>query len=241
MNALKLRREISAKFMKEFKGTVKYGPISGFQFSELATKDKPDRTSILFGLYEDEVVSRIVESSKNFSTFADIGAAEGIYAVGLVFKKYFDKSICFEIEERLRKILVENSKVNECTEKVQVNSEFKTNTASDFGISKTEDYFVLVDIEGAEFELIDEAFLDLFKSSQILIELHDWMFKDGEQKKERLIKRLTEYMDIEVFTSHGRNPNQYPELSKLKDDYKWIACSEGRRQAMEWIHAKPKS
>lgn len=50
--------------------------------------------------------------------------------------------------------------------------------------------FIVIDIEGAEFSLLNREVLEHIKKSIIFIELHDWIFKDGKKKLEILIKEI---------------------------------------------------
>ncbi len=70
----------------------------------------------------------------------------------------------------------------------------------------------MIDIEGAEFSLIDkELFCKLIKSI-IFIELHNWFFKDSAQKLQKLMSDAMFLLKISTLTTSSRDLSKFPEL-----------------------------
>ena len=63
-----------------------------------------DRSSKILGLYEKEIQDLIVsiQKDKNYSTFVDIGGADGFFAIGSLVNNLFEKCEVFEISKKGR-------------------------------------------------------------------------------------------------------------------------------------------
>jgi hypothetical protein len=59
---------------------------------------------------------------------------------------------------------------------------------------------LFVDIEGGEFDLLDQDTFKIFKDSIIFIELHDWYFEDANNKLQKLRQDAIEFFDITELT-----------------------------------------
>jgi hypothetical protein len=95
------RIRISRSLYRELDGIVRYGPFRGLKLDiEYMQWSRVDVSSILLGLYEREVLEELEQLSKENSIFCDVGAADGVYAVGALVCGFFDRSICFEIDPR---------------------------------------------------------------------------------------------------------------------------------------------
>jgi hypothetical protein len=98
----------------------------------------------------------------------------------------------------------------------------------------------LVDIEGGEFNLFDKKVFSDLKKSIIFIEIHDWFFKDGEKKLNKLMGDAKTFFNITKLTTTSRDLSVFPELSKLHDSERWLIASEGRHRLMTWLRFDPK-
>ena len=108
----------------------------------------------------------------------------------------FENSICFESTERGQNVIRENAKLNGVADKILI-----------YGIAEKDFYKVIpdeelrnsvlfVDIEGGEFDLLDQDTFKIFKDSIIFIELHDWYFEDANNKLQKLRQDAIEFFDI---------------------------------------------
>jgi hypothetical protein len=93
-----VRRRLALKFYNLSGGIVLVGPFKGLQLEKKYLQwSKCDIASIILGFYEKEVLEKIISLSNSRSVFIDVGAADGIYAVGLVYGGGYKSAICFEI------------------------------------------------------------------------------------------------------------------------------------------------
>ena len=98
---------------------------------------------------------------------------------------------------------------------------------------------LLVDIEGAEFDLLTEQTLEKLKNTVVFVELHDWFFTDGDLKLRRLMQDASIYFKTSTFTTGSRDLSVFPELVTLDDSERWLIASEGRNRLMTWLRLDP--
>ena len=114
------RIQMSQKFDELFNSTVKYGAFKGLKLSSETWWGSADRASMLFGLYEKEVLDSLQSISKKNTTFIDLGAADGYYGVGVLVSNLFEKSICYEISEKGKKAIKNNAQLNNVLHKMEI-------------------------------------------------------------------------------------------------------------------------
>jgi len=219
--------------------TVAYGLFEGMQLSENVWWGKYDVPLKILGAYEAQVLKKMAEFAQHSSTFIDIGAADGYYAVGALKSGLFEQSICFEISEKGREALLENAKINGVSDKLTIFEEADQNSLASLSKQST-DGFVLCDIEGAEFSLFNHQVFKELRNMHLIIELHCMFFENGEHLKEELISAAEEFFVIELMRSANAPVGEFDELSHFKDDYRYLAFSESRDTAGEWLVLKPK-
>ena len=98
---------------------------------------------------------------------------------------------------------------------------------------------MLIDIEGAEFDFLTADVIESLASCHVIIELHDWLVKDGAVLREQLVARLASRFRVNIVHTGARDLSQFPELAELPDSERWLICDEGRGRAMEWLFLEP--
>jgi len=234
------RVEISKKLDEIFESTVKYGPFKGLKLPAKTWWGSTDRGSMLLGLYEKEVLDSIHNIPRKYTTFIDLGAADGYYGIGVLINNLFEKSICYEMSEKGRMTLKNNAQLNNVLNKVEIRGLAKNNFYHELSLHILLNSVLFIDIEGAEFELMDKEAFKAFQNSIIFIELHDWLFEDGEEKLQKIKNDSFSTHVIKELTMGTRNLSIFPELKKLNDNDRWLICSEGRPQLMTWLRFDPK-
>lgn len=232
---LRLASEIDASLQS----TVHYGYLKGYIFGASSWWSKLDRVSMLLGFYEEKVINILHQGSSDRNVFIDIGAADGYYGVGCVFADMFDESYCFEISSKGREVILENAVLNGVANKVTVLGEGNASSLAELLKPRLGRCVVLIDIEGAEFSLLDKDCISVLKHERLVIELHDFMVDSGEAALEELRMNLQSYFSIYEFYGGSRNPSKYQELSDLSENDQWLLCSEGRERAMKWWCCTP--
>ena len=234
----KLEKEI-INYTKKF---IINGPYQNTLLNCKSNWSGNDWSSKLLGIYEEQVQNKIIEVQKKFSleNIVNFGASDGYHLIGLIKNKIFQKGIGFEIDQVSREYLIDNIKKN--------NLENNINVESEANFKKVEQYLssdqliktiFLIDIEGEEFNLINNHNLNYYKNSLLLIENHEFLVNDNK-KVEQFFNLLNENFEIEKIENSSRNPYQFSFMDKVSDDERWLLMSEGREQNMNWLLCTPK-
>jgi len=171
--------------------TVLSGPFKNMKLAKGAMEKAFG--PILMGCYEHElhgVVDRIMATP--YKTILNIGCSFGYYAVGFALRMPQTKIEAFDILEAEQKNCHELATLNNVGDRVKVSGIYK---GEDFAAYEKEKTLALVDIEGAELQLLDPALYPALKKIDILVELHD-VFVPTISKE--IVERFKDTHDIEV-------------------------------------------
>lgn len=235
------RRRISSQVFEQLNGVVQFGPFQGMQLSSNPHWGSSDRASMLLGLYEKEVLDYIMSLPLNKDrNFIDIGAADGYYAIGFLMAERFKQSICFELTELGQQVIAENAERNGVGHKVKIHGVANDAALESFSEADLEQAVVLVDIEGAEFEVLSQRNLEKLRNSYLVIEIHNWI--DGfKEKYNRLLNDANEIFNLSVLKVGQREIPELEIFENFPDDNRWLMLSEGRPNRMRWLCCTPKS
>ncbi len=201
-----------------------------------------DNCSKLLGIYESQVQDKIIQEQKknNLVNIVNFGAADGYHILGLIKKGYFENGYAFEIDKITKNYLEENINKNNLDGKIktffEANFDIIFKNISDNDLKKT---LFLIDIEGQEFELLNDTILKRLMHSYLLIENHDFI-----QPNKNLInlfqQNIKKFFNIEIIEYSSKNPFQINLLKNFSEIDKWLMMNEGRPQTMHWIYLTPK-
>jgi hypothetical protein len=230
---------LSNKLDHTLESTVKYGPFAGLKFSKNSSWGLVDRAAMLLGLYEKEVLEEINLSAGRYHTFIDLGAADGYYGVGVLASNMFVKSYCFEISAEGQNAIISNAELNNVSDRIVVNGIADNEFYRHFTPEELSSCLILVDIEGAEFEMFDDVTFRAFSRATIIIEVHDFLLANGEEMLKRLKDAGRSTHNIKEIVTGARDLSRLPELLKYSDYDRWLICSERRRQLPTWLRFDP--
>jgi hypothetical protein len=237
------RMYLSRRIYEQTGGVVQRGLLAGYHIGEDITWRESDNACKLVGLYEQEVCDLISRVKTGRHTLVDLGGADGFYGVGLVATGHFRHSYCYEMEENSRKnirIIASRSGVQDSVNIFGTATPAFTSELTQQGVDFA-DAVVLVDIEGAEFEVLTHACLAHMKDAHVIVELHDFLVQDGQRAAQDLIERAADFFDIDVYRTGARDLSGIPMFDgEWTDSDRWLVCSEGRAKLMSWLHFSPK-
>lgn len=239
------RHQISNDITHRLNSTVRYGNFKGMRFANESIWGASDTANMLLGLYEREISDLLMAlaMSENNRYLIDCGAADGFFAVGALVSGEFEFVWAFEQSKSQRINLKENAEVNGIENKLEilgsVEHDFLDELENDEKFLFDRSTF-LMDIEGGEFQVLNEGNLARMKDSVLIIELHDF---STEQKLERvsLLARAQESHHGYLFSTGARDLSEIHELDYLSDSNRWLMCSEGRPRVMDWLVLFPLS
>ena len=234
------KNKVLNKIILEHGHQVAYGTFKGMKLSKNTYWSKNDIITHILGVYEKHVLKKIIEFSKKGNyPFIDIGAADGYFAIGMAFSEIFNKIYAFEIDERGRKSLNRNIGNNLCKDKVVVDIEANFETLKEI-VDKNKSAVILIDIEGSEFDLLDDKLLKLLSNCYIVCELHPALSTNGFEKQNKLINNVKAFFDFSIIQRESYCPNKFSELNEFTDEERLIAFGEGRENNMNWLILEPK-
>lgn len=207
------------------------GPFAGMKY---ASTHPPGGIILpkLVGTYEDELEPVWEEiKQKRYDVFVNAGAAEGYYSVGL--KKYIlpdIPSIAFEMQAVNRRGIVHLAKLNNT--KVEIKGICTKENLKE--IIQNKKSFILMDVEGAERELLDVDYID-FTRTDLVVEVHPVYDKDLETK---LVNRFKDTHNIQIVgTKEKKLPNiKYPDWVYKKS--RFVMAEYRGPQSWLWMQAK---
>ena len=234
------KNKVLNKIILEHGYQVAYGAFKGMKLSKNIYWAKNDLITQILGVYEKHVLKKIIEFSKKGNyPFIDIGAADGYFAIGMAFSETFKKIYAFEIDEGGRKSLNKNIENNLCKDKVVVDIEANFETLKEI-VDKNKSAVILIDIEGSEFDLLDNKLLKLLSNCYIVCELHPALSANGFEKQNMLINNAKAFFDVSIIQRESYCPNKFFELNEFTDEERLIAFGEGRENNMNWLILEPK-
>ncbi len=237
-----IRRELlGRRIYEESSGCVRYGDFKGLKLVSHRWGAR-DLGSIILGEYERNIVEYINQVDLTRTTFVDVGAADGFYAVGLLHNGRMKRSICFESSEDGRTSIGANASANGVQSAISIRGTasklFAKELLDELGDELKNSVF-LFDIEGGEFDLLTNENLKILQNSILIVELHKEA-GDYERKVNNLYLNARDTHQIHTIQRNGANPFQFEELESWPDEDRQIVFSEGRRYSMTWIALHPR-
>ncbi len=228
LNAIVLRNTFGSKVLS--------GPFKGMQLTPaVMTKIFGP---ILTGHYEFElhgVMERVI--AHPYKNILNIGCAFGYYAVGLALRMPQAHIHAFDIDPDERKKCVDLALLNGVQDRVKMGEEF---TGANFAAYADGSTLAIVDIEGAETELLDLARYPALSKIDMIVEAHD-VYRPGISKI--LAERFAATHDIE--TIYNR-PSMFDFGSVLGADHfinpidSTIIAWENRAGPTPWVILRAK-
>lgn len=241
-DTIRIAKEKVLTHLLELHGrTVAYGPFSGMKLAEETWWGGFDVIPKILGVYEEHVVSALFELLDRVDgPFVDIGAADGFYACGVALSRPSVSVYAFEESKKGRKSLDANAKLNGCAELIDVQGAASLKCLKTLA-KEHEQAVILMDIEGFEYDLLQEKGLSDLSNLHMIVELHPWKSNNGSKKQSLLLELASEFFDVEFIHRKSYNPNAFWELSNFSDDERLLSMSEGRPENMDWLVLSPKN
>lgn len=207
---------------------IKAGPFQGMRYiSESAGSTLIPK---LVGSYEVELtptLSRLL--SNDYRIIADVGSAEGYYAVGLALRFPHASVVAFDIDARARRLCRRLAAINGVSDRVSVRASCCHQSLRDALTSRA---LLVCDCEGYEIKLLDPAAVPSLRSADIVVELHEHLVPDSESV---IRSRFSGTHDIELITSSRREPKDYPAIRGFEPVEQYTAVNELRPADQRWV------
>lgn len=232
-------RELQTKIMRATNGTVVSGLFSGLRLtSEISWGEgsRGDIGSKLLGFYEMElqpVLEAIVKLEPDL--IANVGCAEGFYALGLARLLPNVQVLAFDIDERAQKICKLGRQINEINGNFEVRGYCSPEALQKIA-EAAERPVLLIDCEGFERDLLLRTSYD-YPSAHIIVECHDFLDRDITTD---LVRKFSRTHVVEVIEQGGRNPHISAIMRGWGESDMWLVVSENRPESMHWLYMRPR-
>ncbi|MFN9623916.1 MAG: hypothetical protein ACK587_13965 [Cyanobacteriota bacterium] len=234
-----LRARLARDLSCQLNHTVIAGLFTGLIMQPQATWGTGDRASHLLGTYEQEVQDIISTYGESYACLIDVGAADGYYAVGCMLKHLFEHCHAFEVVDRSRLNIRYLAELNQVSAAVTLHGAATSESLASLPLACRNNAFILMDIEGGEFDLLTHAVIRHFNHAFFVVELHPFAHPAGPSAVNNLRDRFRSTHETWTVGQGPRDPGQFDILRHLHDNERWLLVSENRGQWMEWLIAKP--
>ena len=220
----RLRTDAGARLALATNNTVKAGVFTGMKIHPHSAFGV-DQFTILSGQYESELYEIILDAAaKNYDAFIDIGCANGFYAVGFAMISKDCDVIAYDINADARRMTELNALMNGVASRVLIKNA-ATHLELGDRILQRRKTFLLVDIEGAELDLIDPQKCPPLSQCDLLVEVHG----RTDEVAAILLDRFSKTHNGRLIGRSPRNPFAFEYLPLDFEDEAWVIVSEGRR------------
>lgn len=217
---------------------VAYGPFKGMSLTETAFWGTLDHTGQILGTYERHIIDYILSLElADDSPFIDVGAADGYHAVGMALTGRFAKVIAFELTDLGRQSLAERAKANGVEIDIR---EAATSSTIEALVQQHHGGVILIDIEGAEYDILTSNTLHSLRNFNVIVELHVKRAEDNH-RRELLIQRAGKHFHASILRRAPFPVDKFRELDGFDDHHRMLAFSEGRVNSMPWLVLNPQT
>lgn len=211
------------------------GPFAGMQY--LVQQGSYGTIPAVIGAMEVELqpaVEALIASKPR--RIVNVGCGNGYYTVGFARRLPETEVIGVDIDATSRLLTEKVATMNDVADRVAVEA-LSTHESLQRQLGPGTALFM--DCEGAEKDLLDPALVPALKESQVIVEMHDFVFKDIKLT-DLLVERFSKTHDIQLITATTPDAFAFPEIRGLPPFQRWVALNEGRPY-MQWMVAKPKA
>lgn len=225
---------------KHSNGRVISGPFQGMLYGSQAFGSA--YYPKILGTYELEIHGLISDLIKvNFDSVINVGAGEGYYAVGLARSSANTRIIAYEMNPEAPAVIYENAKLNDVQERVIIKDYCSVDDLRqtlDQINPQEKSCLILMDVEGAELDLLKPDLIPALKQCHLLVELHDCYIPGLD---DTIISLFQESHKQTRIWSVDRKTKHLPFHSIFLDERLLILTNEFRPKGMSWLYLEPKS
>lgn len=213
---------------------VYQGPFKGMDYVREATEGAI--APRLIGTYESELHPYIEAFFRDgVDCVVDVGCAEGYYAVGLARLAPEATVYAYDVKPNARAACAELAARNGVTERVVIRETFAPESLEEFRGRRT---FVLMDVEGAEDDLLRPDLAPVLDEMRIIVETHD-IYRPGVL--DRLVERFTPTHEVVRVDQQPKSMPLPPWLRGAGHLDQLLAVWEWRALATPWLVMTPKA
>jgi hypothetical protein len=226
------RAQLNEQLLTIYRGRVESGPFAGMELPIGNAWADGYRAPKLLGCYEADLHQAMREVLRRKpSAVVNVGCAEGYYAVGLARLLQDVTVFAFDINAQAVATCRQAAELNGVSKRIVLDG-LCTISILDELLARGGRPLVFMDIEGGERELLDPARVPQLRSSDIIVEIHDFVDRSISAT---LLERFSTSHAVELIVESARNPNQFSQLQTWSELDRWLVVDEGRPVTMKWL------
>jgi len=209
-------------------GAIAGGPFVGMKYLERPGK----LNQKLLGTYEKEIVD-VIEATcrKGYEKIIVVGAADGYYACGLVWRSRTSMLVAFESELSCHDDITQLAELNGCNDRIQLRG-FCDSDALSQELGHDGSRLVICDIDGGEVTLLDPEKVSALRNCDLLVEVHD---RIAPGTTETLTRRFTPSHHVRFIAQQERLIGDLPAPIPLDSSLALAAMDEFRGSGNDWL------
>jgi SAM-dependent methyltransferase len=213
--------------------TIWAGPFEGMEYMREATEGAI--MPRLIGTYEAELHPHLEAFiAEGLDCVVDVGCAEGYYAVGLARRLPGAAVYAYDIDAKARAACAALAARNGVESRVVVRETFTPQALAEFADRRT---LLLMDVEGAEDDLLRPDLAPALAQMKVIVETHD-VYRPGVLQ--RVGERFAATHDVVRLDQGPRGQPLPPWLRGAGHLDQLLAVWEWRALATPWLVMRPK-
>jgi precorrin-6B methylase 2 len=227
-------RMLANTFIAHHGAQVLGGPFAGMAYASEASEGA--LMPRLLGTYESELHPHLAAFAvAGVDTVADVGCAEGYYAIGLARMMPGAAVHAYDIDEKARLACAELAARNGVADRVTVGGEFAPHGFEAFAGGRV---LVMVDAEGAEVDILQPALSPALAGMNVIVETHD-LYRAGALAI--LVERFSPTHDIVRVDQQPKTFEAPAWLGELPHLDQLLAVWEWRARPTPWLVMTPRA
>lgn len=175
---LRIMRDVNGQVFRAFGNKVLGGPFANMIIPGNTYWDDGNASTKLFGVYEHELHDAIDHAIwRRPQALINVGAAEGYYAIGMARKMPSLDVYAFDTNKDSRTLCAEFAAKNEVASRILILDGCQ-HPEEMHATNVPEHKLYIIDCEGSEYGLIDLDACPPLRTSDLIIECHDFLIPD---------------------------------------------------------------
>ena len=233
--ALRLRSIGMSRVRHVAGGRILSGPFRGAAYDNALAEGTPGPK--LLGTYELELRPALEPClAQGVETLVNVGGGGGYYAVGVALRMPAARILVFESQALGRAAIADNARRNQVSSRVEILGECRPAELASV-LSPDRHDLMVMDVEGAESELLTPTVLARLKLSRVVVEAHEFIVPGVTWW---LQGQLAPTHAVSVITSRLRRAEDWPVPLWLPLSVKLALMDEERPCPMEWVIGIPR-
>jgi hypothetical protein len=211
---------------------VRSGPFAGMNLEGACSPIGPK----VLGTHEMELAALIETIARNpVEHVVNVGAADGFYAVGFLRHLPMARATAFEMLTSHHAHIDALARANGVRDRLAIEGICDSSSLSST-LKRDERTLVIMDVEGAERDLLDVARVPGLRYAHILVEVHDFV---DPQISGLIRQRFEATHDLTAYRSRQRTADDLPPVPGVGVQALLRLADEGRPSQMEWYWLEP--